>query len=123
MCCNSAVVVCHIADGDVAPACCVNRGEGGQEGLRTWTNVDSDDDLHRHPQPSSLVTWHCHIAGVVGGGPVCSGSWWGGRMEVDGVGTHRGIVKYTTTMNDDCWSSFVVWLPCHPQQRGTWILY
>jgi len=37
-CCNSAIVVCHITIGDVAPAFCMNRGEGGQEGLRTWTN-------------------------------------------------------------------------------------
>ena len=25
-----------------------------------------------------------------------------------GWGTDRGILKYTTTTNDDCWSSFVV---------------
>ena len=37
-----------------------------------------------------------------------------------GWGTHCGILKYTT-MNDDCWSLFVVWLPHRPQRRGTWM--
>jgi len=55
--------------------------------LRTWTNVDSDDILHRHclddmarllmcqvvalsrrPSSVGVVTWRCHVASVVGGG-------------------------------------------------------
>ena len=31
------------------------------------------------------------------------------------------IVKYMTTTNDDCQSSFVVWLPCRCGRCGTWI--
>jgi len=61
MCCNLAVVVCHVADGNVAPACCVNRGEGGQEGLHTWTNVDSDNDLRHHRLDDVACLLMCQV--------------------------------------------------------------
>jgi hypothetical protein len=71
------------------PCCLAEKrrwgGRGGGITLRTWTNVDSDDDLCHHclddvarqrtcqvvalscrPSSVGLVMWRCHVVVVVG---------------------------------------------------------
>jgi len=68
---------------------------------------------HRRPVPfvgaCHRVMWHCDVHRR------CCVQWWLGGLNGGRWGTHRGIIKYTLTTNDDCQSSFVVWLPRRPQ--------
>ena len=121
----------------------------GRGGSLTWMNVNDDDDLRRHRLDMARplmchvvfdtrhrngdVRWRCDVVIVVG---MCRGSW--GRLNDGrgwsiivlsarwvrtnvGWGTDRGVPKYTMTTNDECHSSFVIWLPRRPQRRGTWM--
>ena len=60
------------------------------------------------------LSWDVHSWMMVTGGPCVSARWVETNMD---WGTDHGIVKYTTTTNNNCQSSFIIWLP-HPQQCG-----
>jgi len=63
-CCHSSIVVCHVADGNMTPASCVNGGEGRGVILLTC--------LFKTVCVDGLVRWHRHIVVTI---VVYSGGW------------------------------------------------